>query len=251
MNQLTNGGHGVLVCGMLPLVHHPGSKLAPAVLQFAAIPQRRDLLRDQAGWRAIWSSLCSQWPHQKPIVTPLGPSSTLSWGNLFQEQKGPLGWSWWGVFPTCPLSSSPQPPVQTILGIPLPLQRSRWVLCPYTLMVSVYTVHQRLPKPYTSVGLMCQAIESTQSGTPSHPFPPRGWRQGCSVLVPRQNIHSDPCGGRPEVPSPASREVISILLCLGDRWWPCCVSPATTLTTFLDGPWQLSSLSVCVDGLLA
>ena len=71
-------------------------------------------------------------------------------------------------------SSSPQPSMQMILGSPLSLQRSSWVLCPYILMAPMYTVHQCLPKPYTSTGLMCQIVESTQSHTPGHRFPPSG-----------------------------------------------------------------------------
>jgi len=46
---------------------------------------------------------------------------------------------------------------------------------------------------------------------------------------------SDPCGGRPEVPTPGSRKVILILLCLGHRRQLSCVSTATTLTAFLGG----------------
>ena len=40
----------------------------------------------------------------------------------------------------------------------------------------ISSVHQYLQKPYTSAGLMCQAIEPTQSSTPAHPFPPPGRR---------------------------------------------------------------------------
>jgi len=46
-----------------------------------------------------------------------------------------------------------------------------------------------LQKPYTSVGLMSQAIESTQSSVPGHPFPSPGQRLGSSILVPGQSIH--------------------------------------------------------------
>lgn len=39
-----------------------------------------------------------------------------------------------------------------------------------------------------------------------------------------------------EVPSPWLKEAISVLLCLGDHWWPSCLSMAITLTAFLGDP---------------
>lgn len=46
-----------------------------------------------------------------------------------------------------------------------------------------------LLKLCTSVDLMCQAIEPTQSSMPGHPSPPPGQRQGPSIPVPGQSIH--------------------------------------------------------------
>ncbi|KAF1494150.1 Nuclear cap-binding protein subunit 1, partial [Megadyptes antipodes antipodes] len=56
----------------------------------------------------------------------------------------------------------------------------KWVLPLYSLMALGYTVHRCLLEPYTPVGLMCQATESTQSSKPGCPFPLPGWRQGPS-----------------------------------------------------------------------
>ncbi|GAB0210391.1 mitochondrial enolase superfamily member 1 [Grus japonensis] len=39
------------------------------------------------------------------------------------------------------------------------------------------------------VAYMCQAIKSTQSSIPGHPFPPPGRRQGPSIPVPGRHIH--------------------------------------------------------------
>lgn len=44
--------------------------------------------------------------------------------------------------------------------------------------------------------LMCQAIKSTQSSVPSHPFPPPGQRQGPSIPAPGQSILADLCNAR-------------------------------------------------------
>ncbi|XP_010072299.1 PREDICTED: glycine dehydrogenase (decarboxylating), mitochondrial-like [Pterocles gutturalis] len=64
--------------------------------------------------------------------------------------------------PRCTPQGPPQPPTQTTIGIPLSLHKSRWVLPPPTLMALWYTVCQYLPKPYTPVDPMCQAIEAIQ-----------------------------------------------------------------------------------------
>lgn len=59
-----------------------------------------------------------------------------------------VGQSQWGTFPTDPLLSSLQPPNQTIFGIPLSIQRSRWVLSSRTPIAPAYTMQQQhLPKP--------------------------------------------------------------------------------------------------------
>ena len=89
------------------------------------------------------------------VATPKAhqyPFGSLKYPLLRQVMpriQGASGWSQWGASPTCPPSSSPEPPVQAIPSIPLSLQRSGWVLCPYTLLAPVYTVHLCLPKPYT------------------------------------------------------------------------------------------------------
>lgn len=57
---------------------------------------------------------------------------------------------------------------------PVSLKRSRCVLCPCGLMAPEYTVHQCLPRLFTSVGLTYQAIESTWPSKPGHPCSPPG-----------------------------------------------------------------------------
>jgi len=47
-----------------------------------------------------------------------------------------------------------------------------------------YTVHQCPLEMYTSVVLMCQAIESTQSNKLGYPSPPCGWRKCTSHQHP-------------------------------------------------------------------
>ena len=57
----------------------------------------------------------------------------------------------------------------------------RWILPLCNLIIWEHTVHRCLLELYMSVGLMCQAIESTQSSKPICPFPPPVWRQGPSI----------------------------------------------------------------------
>lgn len=74
-----------------------------------------------------------------------------------------------------------------------------------------------LLKLYTRVDLMCHALKSTQSSVPSHPFPPLGHRQGPSIPISGQRILADLPNTTSEVPSPWLKEVISVLLCVGDH----------------------------------
>lgn len=69
---------------------------------------------------------------------------------------------------------------------PLSLLKYRWVLPLYSLMVLGYTVHRCPLELYTSVGLICQAIESTQFNKTDCVFLPPAWRQ--SPSRPGHNI---------------------------------------------------------------
>lgn len=111
------------------------------------------------------------------VVTPkthLYPFGSLKYPllrYLCQGYTGLPGGNMVGWICCLTLLSSTQAPVQKTVGMPLSLHKSRWVLCPYNLMASGYTVLWSLPKSHSSVDLMFQAIKSTQSRKPGHPFP--------------------------------------------------------------------------------
>lgn len=96
---------------------------------------------------------------------------------------------------------------------------------------------------------MFQAIKSMQFSIPGQPFPLPDRRQVPLYSCSKSEYSlSDPYSARPEVPSPGSREVSSVLLCLGGQKLFSCVSPATKLAAFLGGPFlaaifPLSSLT--------
>ena len=95
-------------------------------------------------------------------------------------RREPLGQSQWGAFASRSRLGSLRPPMQLAVGIPLSLQKYRRVLPLPSLMALGCTVHRCLREPYPPVGLMRQAIDTTQSGKLGCAFAPPAWRQGAS-----------------------------------------------------------------------
>lgn len=116
-----------------------------------------------------------------------------------QGYKGPLTQSQWGAFPTCSLLSSAWPLTEKTPGIPLSLQRSRWILHFCALMASMYNVSTK-------------ALHFCGSDVPGHrthtaqyawsslssSWPEAGTLYSCSWS---EYSLSDLCDARSEVPS--------------------------------------------------
>lgn len=175
-----DGGSRVLVGEILLPVHSSGSNCC--LLVFSNPTMERSSERPGCLIFSIFTAATLR-AHQFPF------GSLKYLADAKDTLRGPLSQSQWDAFPTCPLLSSPWPLTQKTSGIPLSLQGSRWILHSCALTASAYNVHWYLLKIDISVGLMCQAIKSTQSSMPGHPFPPPGWRQGPSIPVPGQSIH--------------------------------------------------------------
>lgn len=145
MNQVMGVSRGASISVLLPPLHCPSSSWHMLFSNFQQSHNKGTFEARES--RYLISVFTVATP--KAISTSLAPWSTLSWGSLCQGQTMPRDlWACHsrGAFPTYPLLSSHQPPVQTILNIPQSVRRYRWVLCPCILMAPAYTVHQCLPK---------------------------------------------------------------------------------------------------------